>query len=78
MSFQLQDKEEVMTRMNQDMLRIRDWCFSNKLYLTQIKQNLSTCQTLMVNDFCLSLLGKELEPVTVVWCGVVWCGVTLV
>ena len=27
----------------------------------------------MVNDFCLSLLGKELEPVTVVWCGVVWC-----
>ena len=32
----------------------------------------------MVNDFCLSLLGKELEPVTVVWCGVVWCGVTLV
>ena len=69
MSFQLQDKEEVMTRMNKDILRIWDWCFSNKLLINPAKTKLvvfgSRQMTTKVNDFRLSLLGKELEPVTV-------------
>ena len=70
MSFQLQDKEEVMTRKNQDMLRIRDWCFSNKLLLNPEKTKLvvfgSRQMTAKVNDFRLALLGKE--PGTCYFC----------
>ena len=33
MSFQQQDKEEAITRMNQDLLMLRNWCFSNQLLL---------------------------------------------
>ena len=69
MSFQRQDKEEVMTRMNKDMLRIRYWCFSNKLLLHPEKTKLVVFgrrqMKAKVNDFRLSLLEKELEPVTV-------------
>ena len=67
MSFQLQDKEEAMTRMNQDLLRIRIWCLSNKLLLNPDKAKLvlsgSSQMTAKVNYFRLSLLGKELELV---------------
>ena len=58
MSFQLQDKEEVMTRMNKDMLRIWDWYFSNKLLINPAKTNFvvfgSRQMTTKVNDFHLS------------------------
>ena len=58
MSFQLQDKEEVMTRMNKDILRIWDWCFSNKLLLHPEKRKLvvfgSRQMTTKINDFRLS------------------------
>ena len=58
-----------MIRMNHDMLRIWDWCLSNKLLINPEKTKLlvfgSRQMTAKVNDFRLSLLGKELEPVTV-------------
>ena len=50
------------------MLRIRYWCFSNKLLLHPEETKLvvfgSRQMTAKVNDFRLSF-GKELEPVTV-------------
>ena len=59
----------MMTRMNKDMLRIRYWCFSNKLLLHPEKTKLVVFgrrqMKAKVNDFRLSLLEKELEPVTV-------------
>ena len=58
-----------MIRMNQDMLRIWDWCLSNKLLINPEKTKLlvfgSRQMTAKVNDFRLSLLGNEREPVTV-------------
>ena len=58
MSFQLQDKEEVMTRMYKDILRIWNGCFSNKLLLHPEKTKLvvfgSRQMTTKVNDLRLS------------------------
>ena len=55
MSFQLQEKEEVMTRMYKDILRIWNWCFSNKLLINPAKTKLvvfgSRQMTTKVNDF---------------------------
>ena len=50
----------------QDLLKIRNWCFDNQLLLNPNKTNLvifeSRQNIAKVNDFHLSLLGKELVP----------------
>lgn len=53
--------------MNQELVRIRNWCFGNQLFLNSDKTKLvifgSRQMTAKVDDFRLSLLGKDLEPV---------------
>ena len=67
MSFRLQDQPNAVTEMNQDLLKIRNWCFNNQLLLNPDKTKLmifgSRQMTAKTNDFRLSLLGKELVPV---------------
>ena len=59
-----------MDKMNKDLLKIRNWCFGNQLLLNPDKTKLiifgSRQMATKVEDFCLSLLGKELVPVKVV------------
>ena len=56
--------------MNKDLLKIRNWCFDNQLLLNPDKTKLiifgSRQMATKVEDFRLSLLGKELVPVKVV------------
>ena len=70
MSFRLQDQSSVMDKMNKDLLKIRNWCFDNQLLLNPDKTKLiifgSRQMATKVEDFRLSLLGKELVPVKVV------------
>ena len=70
MSFRLQDQSNVMDKMNKDLLKIRNWCFDNQLLLNPEKTKLiifgSRQMATKVEDFRLSLLGKELVPVKVV------------
>ena len=51
-----------------DLLKIRNWCFDNKILLYPDKTKLlifgSRKNIVKVNDFHLSLLGKELVPAT--------------
>ena len=67
MSFQLHDQHAAMTKMNNDLLGIRNWCFDNELLLNPDKAKLvifgSRQMTAKVSDLSLFLLGKELEPV---------------
>jgi hypothetical protein len=56
-----------MDLMNGDLTRIRNWCFHNLLLLNPDKTNLVVYGsrrliTKLPNDFCLSLLGKDLIP----------------
>ncbi|CAB4019955.1 Hypothetical predicted protein, partial [Paramuricea clavata] len=57
----------ILTEMNKDLCRIRDWCFDNHLLLNASKTKLmvfgSRQMISKVPDFRLSLLGKELIPV---------------
>jgi len=70
MSFHLQDQSSVMDKMNKDLLKIRNWCFYNQLLLNPDKTKLvifgSRQMATKVEDFRLSLLGKELVPVKIV------------
>ena len=67
MSFQLNDQHAAISKMNKDLLSIRNWCFDNQLLLEPDKTKLvifgSQQMTAKVSDFRLFLLGKELEPV---------------
>ena len=67
LSFQLHDQHAAITKMNKDLLSIRNWCFDNQLLLNPDKTKLvifgSRQMTAKISDFRLFLLGKELEPV---------------
>ena len=66
-TFPIQLLDSVVTKMNNDLIRIRDWCFDNRLLLTASKTERlllgSRQMVLKIPDFCLSFLDKELTPV---------------
>ena len=53
--------------MNEDLLKVRDWCFGNRLLLNPDKTKLivfgSRQMTSKLHEFHLSLLGKDISPV---------------
>ena len=69
-SFPAHDWVKAVSDMNVDLLRIRNWCFENRLLLNPGKTKLTVYgsrQRLQnLPDIHLSLLGKELTPVHVV------------
>ena len=66
-SFQVQDCEPTMAAMNDDLIKLRNWCFDNRLLLNPDKTKLivygSQRMMLKLQFFRLTLLGKELLPV---------------
>lgn len=66
-SFKIEDKINAITDMNEDLLNVRNWCFNNYLLLNPDKTKLmvfgSRQMLPKLQDFTLSLLGKELVPV---------------
>ena len=68
MSFQVQDCEPTMAAMNDDLIKLRNWSFNNRLLLNLDKTKLivygSRQMISKLRDFRLTLLGKELLPAT--------------
>ena len=68
MSFQVQDCEPTMAAMNDDLIKLRNWCFNNRLLLNPDKTKLIVYGSRQIisklRDFRLTLLGKELLPAT--------------
>ena len=66
MSFRPQDSGNSIAAMNEDLISIRNWCFDNGLLLNPDKTKLiiygSRQMTAKIQEFRLSLLGKDLEP----------------
>ena len=66
-TFPIQQCSPTVTKMNNDLIRIRDWCFDNCLLLNASKTKLmlfgSRQMIAKLPDFRLSLLGMELIPV---------------
>ena len=66
-SFQVQACEPTMAAMNDDLIKLRNWCFNNRLLLNPDKTKLivygSRQMISKLQDFRLTLLGKELVPV---------------
>ena len=67
LSFLLQDQSCIVAEINQDLTRIRNWCFDNQLLLNPDKTKLLVCGSKLgvskTRDFKLSFLGKQLSPV---------------
>ena len=67
LSFRLQDQSRIVTEINQDLTRIRNWCFDNQLLLNPGKTKLLVCGSkhgmAKTRNFKLSFLGKQLAPV---------------
>ena len=68
MSFQVQDCEPTMAAMNDDLIKLRNGSFNNRLLLNPDKTKLivygSRQMITKLRDFRLTLLGKELLPAT--------------
>ena len=68
LSFALHEERGVRDKINQDLLKIRNWCFNNQLVLNPDKTKLmifgSRQNIAKMNDFNLSFFGKDLVPVT--------------
>ena len=68
MSFSLQHQQRAVSEINQDLLKIRNWCFDNKLLLNPEKTKAMICGSRQMRaklpNLRLSLLGKEIIPVT--------------
>ena len=66
-SFPVQQCELAVTKVNEDLRKIRDWCFDNRLLLNASKTKLilfgSRQMIAKIPDFRLTLFGKELIPV---------------
>ena len=66
LSFNVKDKDIWITDLQQDLTSIRTWCLNNSLLINPDKTKLivfGTKQMLSrLDDFKLSLLGKELTP----------------
>ena len=67
MSFQVQDCEPTMAAIKEYLIKLRNWCFDNRLLLNPDKTKLivygSRQLVSKLQDFSLTLLGKELLPV---------------
>ena len=67
MSFRLQDQLSAVSKMNEDLLRVRNWCFNNQLLLNPAKTKLLICgsrpMATKVTDFQITLLGERLVSV---------------
>ena len=67
MSFQVQDFKPTMAAMNDDLFKLCNWCFDNRLLLNPDKTKLivygNRQMISKLQDFRLTLLGKELLPV---------------
>ena len=66
LSFRINDSNTALTDLNEDLIRMRNWCFDNLLLLNPDKTKLmvygSRQMLAKLPDFRLSLLGKELTP----------------
>ena len=66
-SFHSQDTQQIAEEMNEDLLRVRNWCFRNRLLLNPDQTRLivfgSQQMTSKLHEFRLSLLGKDISPV---------------
>ena len=66
-SFPVQQCELAVTKVNEDLRKIRDWSFDNRLLLNASKTKLilfgSRQMIAKIPDFRLTLFGKELIPV---------------
>ena len=66
LSFRINDSNIALTDLNEDLIRMRNWCFDNLLLLNPDKTKLmvygSRQMLAKLPDFRLSLLGKELTP----------------
>jgi len=66
-SFHSQDSRLIVEGMNEDLLRVRNWCFRNQLPLNPDKTKLivfgSRQRTSKLHEFRLSLLEKDIFPV---------------
>ena len=66
LSFNVKDKDTSITDLQQDLTSIRNWCFNNSLLINPDKTKpivFGTKQMLSrLDDFKLSLLGKDLTP----------------
>ena len=73
LSFRISDSNTAMTDLNEDLIRMRNWCFDNLLLLNSNKTKLmvyavnfteaaKSPMLAKLPEFRLSLLGKELTP----------------
>ena len=66
-SFHSQDSRRIVEVMNEDLLRVRNWCFRNRLPMNPDKTKLivfgSRQRTSKLHEFRLSRLGKDIFPV---------------
>ena len=64
LSFRLQEQSRILAEINQDLTRIRNWCFDDQLLLNPDKTKLLVCGLkrglAKTRNFKLSLLGKQL------------------
>ena len=69
LNFNLQDQANAIAKLNEDLCRISNWTFRNRLLINPSKSILiifgSRAMVGKVEDFRLTLLGKEITPATV-------------
>ena len=67
LSFRLQGQSRIVAEVNQDITRIRNWCFDNQLLLNLHNTKLLVCGSKLgvakTRNFKFSFLGKQLAPV---------------
>ena len=65
-SFPINDSSDTMMKVNNDLVRIRNWCFQNSLLLNpkKIKLMVYGSRKMLSNlhNFRVTLLGKEIQP----------------
>ena len=70
LSFHINDSNAALVDLNEDLIRIRNWCFDNLLLLNPGKTKLmvygSRQMLARLPEFRLSLLSKELTPAATV------------
>ena len=69
LNFNLQNHANAIAKLNEDLCRISNWTFRNQLLINPSKTVLiifgSRAMVSKVEDFRLTLLGKEITPATV-------------
>ena len=62
LNFRLKDQQDTVSKMSEDLQRICQWTFTNKLLLNPDKTKLVVFGSRPFEGLHLSLLGKELTP----------------